>query len=122
MSRTKFRYQKPYSRIYRVGEVVGTQPETAYQTIQAAINAAIADGHTAASNSAWIEIYDKGSAYVEDLALAPGVHLKAIVDRDQKITVSGQHTYNPGNATQADNTLVISGLNLSGTGGAAPTL
>ena len=73
MARTKFRYQASYDSIYRVGKTVGTQPQTQYTSIQAAINQAVTDGHTSNDNPAFIEIYP--GSYTENLSLSPGVHL-----------------------------------------------
>lgn len=115
--RTKFRYQTPYKNTYRVGEVVGTQKECVYDTIQAAINAAVADGYNSAANPALIEIYPKTSgAYVENLTLNAGVSL---VGMDaQRISIVGSHTWAPVAGTAGTNRITLENLAFNGAAGA----
>lgn len=118
MSRVKFRYQKPYKNIYRVGEKVGIQNECLFTTIQAAINAAIADGYTDSTNPALIEIYPKTSGpYVEDLTLNAGVNLRGM--DAQNVVIQGNHIWLPSVGGQPQNRLFIENLNMNGVAGAA---
>jgi hypothetical protein len=111
MARTKFRYQAPYNRVYRVGEVVGTQPECQFSTIQAAINQAVADGHTDSTNPCTIEIYEKGSVYAENLVLNSGVNLVGVVGQNRgRIAVRGTVLYNPTAGNRTTNRLTIKNL------------
>lgn len=125
MSRAKFRFQEGFSRIYRVG------PKLQYATIQAAIDQAVADLVTPNAQNytlaAQVEIYDKGSAYTENLSIYPGIHLKGIAPRQGAgIPITGNHTltFTAGQAaqTQAQNTLYLNDLAFTSTAGRVFTL
>lgn len=125
MGRTKFRYQKPYETIYRVGIEIGTQPECQFTTIQAAINAAIADGHTSNDNPAYIEIYS--GTYTESPFLAPGIHLIGKGTRNASqdfnggtnVLIQGQLNYTVNNAnTYFQNRVVVQDLKVEALGAA----
>lgn len=120
---TKFRIQAPYTSIYRVGITIGTQPECRYTTIQSAINAAVADGHTSNDNPAYIEIYS--GIYTESLTLSPGIHLIGKGTRTaaqdfnggNNVIIQGQLTYAPVNAnTYYQNRVVIQDLKIEALG------
>lgn len=119
MARTKFRYQAPYSTIYRVGKVIGGEQQCQFTSIQAAINKAVADGHTSNDNPAFIEIYS--GTYTENLSLSPGVHLigqgtkiinpPAANGVGSEVTVVGNMTYaNSNGLTRSQNRINIRGI------------
>lgn len=115
-AQTQFKFQRPYERIYRVG------PALLFTTIQAAINQAVADGFTSNANSALIEIYDKGSDYVEDLVLSPGVSLRGITGKGGNfIGVNGAHSFAPTSGTRQQNRLYAENIYFGGNGAASPT-
>lgn len=111
LSQSQFRYQRPQASIYRVG------PDQFYTTIQAAIDAAVADGYTTALNSATVEIYPKalGASYVENVTLKAGVNLQGIGLNG--VVVEGNATYSTAGGTRADNTIFVQGVNLTCTSG-----
>lgn len=116
MARVKFRYQKPYSKTYRVGLVDGTQPDCQFTTIQAAINQAVADGHTSNANRALIEIYPKNGGYAEDLTLASGVDLIGM-DASQ-VDINGNAVYAPVAGNRNTNRIRINNIAINGNAGA----
>ena len=115
MARVKFRYQKPYSKTYRVGEVIGTQPECQFSSIQDAIDQAVADGHTLA-NRALIEIYPKDGGYNEDLVLASGVDL---IGMDAiNVGINGNISYAPTTGNRNTNRVRLKNLGINSAAGA----
>lgn len=122
MARTKFRYQASYSSIYRVGNSVGSQPQTQFTSIQAAINQAVADGHTSNDNPAFVEIYP--GTYTENVSLAPGVHLigqgtktssgPAANGAGAEVSIVGTASYANSNAlTRTQNRIILRGINFT---------
>jgi len=106
--RTDFRFQKPADAIYRVGPVIGGVKQAQYTSIQDAINAAVADGHTDNSNPAIVEIYP--GTYTENVTLNAGVHLKGMgsnIAGDNRIVVVGSLTYSLGSGVIDDNIINI---------------
>lgn len=113
--RTEFRLQKSYARVFRVGEVIAGRPECQYQTIQDAIDAAEAAGHTSHQNGAIIEIYDKGSPYVENLILKPGISLVGIgANGGRRVEINGNVSFAPTTQSRAENRLYCENLNFNG--------
>lgn len=109
--RVKFRYQIPSNAIYRVGPTVSGVPFARYTTIQAAINAAVADGHTDNTNPATIEIYP--GTYAENLSLNAGVHLKGIQNLRggaNAVIVQGSLTLTLSSGTVDENQVFIDSL------------
>jgi hypothetical protein len=111
--RNLFKFRKEFAKIYRVST------DGPYQTIQAAINAAVADGHTSNDNPAFVEIYP--GTYTENLALSPGVHLigegtkttniPAATGIGSEVIVIGNMTYANSNAlTRTQNRLILRGI------------
>lgn len=107
----QFRYQRPANAIYRVGP---SSSKMLYTSIQAAINAAVADGFTDNSNPAIIEIYP--GTYTEDLTLNSGVHLKGVgsnVRDTSEVVIIGTLTYTPGAGNFTTNILNLYCLTVS---------
>lgn len=99
-SQTKFAYQAPGNNIYRVG------PGLLYTTVQAAIDAAVADGFTSAANIATVEI--SPGTYVENVVLKPGVNLTGVASG---VIIDGTCTFPVSNgATRAQNTLILTNI------------
>lgn len=118
MPRTLFRLQDSYARIYRVGEVIANRPECEFQTIQSAIDQAVADGYTSNDNPALIEIYQKDSAYAENLTLYPGVHLAGVAGNQRfGVVIAGNLSYTPPAGTRAQNRLKLFNLSITGAAG-----
>lgn len=69
-AQSQFNFQRPPGKIYRVGPAGSNM---FFTSIQAAIDAAVADGHTSNDNPAAIEV--SPGRYTEDLVLATGVSL-----------------------------------------------
>lgn len=110
MGRVAFRLQKSPAAIYRAGLTVGGVPQAEYSSIQAAIDQAVADGHTTSANPAVVEILP--GAYTENLALKPGVSLAAI--QGGTVTVTGNHTYAVSNGlTRAQNSIAMTNVALT---------
>lgn len=89
----------------------------AYPTIQSAINAAEAAGFNS-NNPAYVEVYHKGVAYVEDLSLKAGINLVGVPaaffarNGRQFPAVQGTHTFDMSNAGgDSANRLQIASLN-----------
>jgi len=119
MARVKFRYQKSYARVYRVGQ----SGECTFTSVQAAIDQAVLDGYTSSANPCVVEIYEKGSPYVEDLVLNSGVNLTGVVGQNRgKIAISGSADYAPTTGSRTLNRITIANIDFISAGaGVAPT-
>lgn len=89
----------------------------AYPTIQAAINQAVVDGYNSI-NPAFIEIFPKGAAYVEDLDLKAGINLVGVAgaffarNGRQFPAIQGTHTFDMSNAGgDSNNRLQLASIN-----------
>lgn len=104
------KFQRPVNAIYRVGSGLY------FTTIQAAIDQAVADGFTTASNPAVVEIAP--GSYAESLTLKPGVSLAAI--QGGTVTVTGNHTFPVSNGlTRAQNSIAVTNVLLTTVNGIA---
>lgn len=104
----QFPWQRPYERIYRVGT------RLYFTTIQSAINQALADGFVSNANPCLIEIYDKGSPYVENLTLSAGIHLKGISEEQNTVPVSGNISWTPGAGGVSVQTVILEKIAITG--------
>lgn len=66
-----------------------------YWTVQGAINAAVADGHTSNANPALVAVSPKSGGWAEDVLLAAGVHLRGNPDAPYAVQIRSL-SYTPG--------------------------
>lgn len=86
----------------------GQQPAAPYTSIQAAINAAVADGHNGTNPTA-IVVY--GGAFIENVTLADGIHILALADG----VASGAALAGNVTATGLASEVSVEGLTIAGT-------
>lgn len=117
-SQTQFKFQAAPERVYRVG------PGLLFTTVQSAINQAVTDGFNNGNNPVIVEVYDKGSAYVENLTLQRGVYLRG-VNRigNTAVPIQGNHSLSLSNADpQSANRVFMENIVLTGGVAGSPTL
>lgn len=117
--KTAFKLQDNVVGVFRVAPLSGG-PQTEFSSIQAAINAAVAAGHTSAANPATVEVYP--GIYTENVALAPGVNLKGTsvqgrMDANGTLGITeivGNMTYaNSNGLTANQNAVTVENISLS---------
>lgn len=110
--RTLFRLQQSYNNVFRVGDVFSNRPDCEFTSIQDAINAAVAAGHTNNDNPALIEVYQKNGGYNESLVLQPGIHIIGVggTGRQNQVAVNGNISYNPPAGTRTQNRVTLENI------------
>lgn len=106
LAQVQAKYQRPANAIYRVGPVGSG---FFFTSVQAAIDQAVADGFTSASNLATVEIAP--GTYTENVVLKPGVNLIGVLG---SVFIDGTCTYPVSNGlTRAENAILLSNLVLT---------
>lgn len=127
-SQVRFKFQAPAAAVYRVGP---TGSGMLFTSIQAAINAAVADGYTSNDNPALVEIYP--GVYTENVSFKPGVNVTMYNGFGSAFsgangggglcTILGNHDYTVSNGlTRAQNAIAISSVNLTCLNGVTMTV